>query len=61
MTLIDNDAAMIMGPHQAFGNIPRSIEFAVESVTLFMKYCKENGITYTEAKDAAVTRWTVRS
>lgn len=59
-TEADGSTAMIMGPHQAFGNIPRSIEFAVESVTRLMKYCKENSITYTEATDAAVKRWTVR-
>lgn len=51
--------AMVMGPHQAYGNIPRSIEFAVESINRFMKYCKENEITYAEPKDDAVRRWTV--
>ncbi|KAF7196758.1 2-oxo-Delta(3)-4,5,5-trimethylcyclopentenylacetyl-CoA monooxygenase [Pseudocercospora fuligena] len=50
--------AMIMGPHQAFGNIPRSIQFAVESVTRWIKYCVEQGITYAEATDEGVERWT---
>jgi cation diffusion facilitator CzcD-associated flavoprotein CzcO len=51
--------AMIMGPHQAFGNIPRSIEFAVESVTRFIKYCTDNGITRAEATEEGVEQWTV--
>ena len=51
--------AMIMGPHQAFGNIPRSIEFAVDSVTRFIQYCLDNGITYTEATKKGVDEWTV--
>jgi cation diffusion facilitator CzcD-associated flavoprotein CzcO len=53
--------AMIMGPHQAFGNIPRSIEFAVESITRFMAYCRDNEITFADPKDESVTKWTVRS
>lgn len=51
--------AMIMGPHQAFGNIPRSIQFAVESVTRWIQYCTENEYTYAEATNAGVERWTV--
>jgi cation diffusion facilitator CzcD-associated flavoprotein CzcO len=51
--------AMIMGPHQAFGNIPRSIEFAVESVTRFIQYCLDNGITFAEASKKGVDEWTV--
>ena len=50
---------MIMGPHQAFGNIPRSIEFAVESVTRLIKFCTDNGITYAEATKKGVEEWTV--
>ena len=48
-----------MGPHQAFGNIPRSIEFAVEAVTRLIKYCTDNGITRAEAKKKGVEEWTV--
>lgn len=51
--------AMIMGPHQAFGNIPRSIEFAVGSVGRFIKFCHENGITEAEATEEGVEYWTV--
>lgn len=51
--------SMIMGPHQAFGNIPRSIEFAVDSVARFIKFCTENKITYAEATEKGVEDWTV--
>jgi cation diffusion facilitator CzcD-associated flavoprotein CzcO len=51
--------SMIMGPHQAFGNIPRSIEFAVDSVSRLMKFCKDNDITWAEATEDGVEYWTV--
>lgn len=51
--------AMIMGPHQAFGNIPRSIQFAVESVARWIRYCTDKGFTYSEATDEGVEKWTV--
>ena len=51
--------SMIMGPHQAFGNIPRSIEFAVDSVSRFIQYCYENGVVYAEATNEGVKQWTV--
>jgi len=50
--------SMIMGPHQAFGNIPRSIEFAVNSVSRLIKYCVDNNITYAEATEKGVDGWT---
>lgn len=50
---------MIMGPHQAFGNIPRSIEFAVDSVGRCIKHCRDNDITLFEATDEGVDYWTV--
>lgn len=50
---------MIMGPHQAFGNIPRSIEFAVDSVARFIKYCVDTGVTYAEPTQERVDYWTV--
>lgn len=49
---------MIMGPHQMFGNIPRSIEFAVEWVSKFLGWCFENGVTYAEATEKGVEEWT---
>lgn len=49
---------MIMGPHQAFGNIPRSIEFAVEWVTELLQYCRTHGIKCVEATAEGVDKWT---
>jgi cation diffusion facilitator CzcD-associated flavoprotein CzcO len=49
---------MIMGPHQMFGNFPRSIEFAVLWTTTFIEYCKRNNITYADAPQAKVDEWT---
>lgn len=49
---------MIMGPHQMFGNIPRSIEFAVDWVSNCIAFCRENGVTRFEATDDGVARWT---
>ncbi|GIZ48730.1 hypothetical protein CKM354_001178000 [Cercospora kikuchii] len=48
----------VLGPHQAFGNIPRSIEFAVNWVGDFIKFCFEKGVTYAEAKEEKVQEWT---
>lgn len=49
---------MILGPHQAFGNIPRSIQFAVTWVTNLIAFCQKNGMTYVEAKPEKVDEWT---
>ncbi|KAL5356379.1 hypothetical protein BJX96DRAFT_186294 [Aspergillus floccosus] len=49
---------MILGPHQMFGNIPRSIEYAVEWVTNFIRFCRDNGITYAEATKEGMEKWT---
>jgi len=49
---------MIMGPHQMFGNIPRSIEYAVGWVTDLMRFCRDNNITYAEATNEGVRQWT---
>ena len=32
---------MILGPHQMFGNIPRSIEYAVNWVAGCIEYCRD--------------------
>lgn len=45
-------------PHQAFGNVPRSLEFAVDWVSTFLKHCQDHGITYLEAKEEEVGKWT---
>lgn len=49
---------MVMGPHQMFGNIPRSIEYAVDWIADFIGFCRENGITYAEARPEMVQKWT---
>ena len=49
---------MILGPHQMFGNIPRSIEYAVEWVSDFLSYCRDHNLTYAEATEEGVETWT---
>jgi len=44
---------------QAYGNIPRSIEFAVDATARFIQYCTENEIIFAEAKQEGVDQWTV--
>ena len=45
---------MSMGPHQAYGNIPRSIEFAVGWIAECIEYCRDHNIAYVEAKEQSV-------
>ena len=49
---------MVMGPHQMYGNIPRSIEYAVDYLARWLGYCRQNGITYSEATEQSVREWT---
>ncbi|KAL1876124.1 hypothetical protein Plec18167_005387 [Paecilomyces lecythidis] len=49
---------MVLGPHQPFGNIPRSIEHAAEVVLQLLKFCEDNGYSYVEPTKAAVDKWT---
>jgi cation diffusion facilitator CzcD-associated flavoprotein CzcO len=49
---------MCMGPHQAFGNIPRSIEYAVDWIADAIEYFSENNIISVEATDKGVDGWT---
>ena len=49
---------MIVGPHTALGNIPRSIEYNVDWVTGLIRYAGEHGLTRVEATEAAVNSWT---
>ncbi|KAJ5594704.1 Flavoprotein [Penicillium hispanicum] len=49
---------MVLGPHQPFGNIPRSIEHAVDVVVELLQFCKDNDYTYVEATKHAVDEWT---
>ncbi|KAK5655058.1 hypothetical protein OQA88_5957 [Cercophora sp. LCS_1] len=48
---------MIMGPHQMFGNIPRSIEYAVDWVADFIGYAKEHNITFVEPTQEKMDDW----
>jgi cation diffusion facilitator CzcD-associated flavoprotein CzcO len=49
---------MLMGPHTALGNIPRSIEYSVEWVTGLVRFAQEQGLTRVEATEAGVASWT---
>ncbi|KAK3311945.1 phenylacetone monooxygenase [Apodospora peruviana] len=48
---------MVMGPHQMFGNIPRSIEYAVDWVADFISYARENNVQYVEARQEKMDEW----
>ena len=49
---------MLVGPHTALGNIPRSIEYAVDWVTRLIQFMRDRNLTVAEAKPDAVERWT---
>ncbi|KAJ5947724.1 hypothetical protein N7466_000739 [Penicillium verhagenii] len=49
---------MVLGPHQPFGNAPRTIEHAVAVVSDLLQYCKDNNYTYVEPTREAVDKWT---
>jgi cation diffusion facilitator CzcD-associated flavoprotein CzcO len=49
---------MLMGPHTALGNIPRSIEYNVDWVTGLLRYAKETDLTRVEATPSGVASWT---
>ncbi len=49
---------MLMGPHTALGNIPRSIEYNVDWVTALLRHARERGLTLVEATAAGVASWT---
>ena len=49
---------MLMGPHTALGNIPRSIEYNVDWVTGLVHYAREHGIARVEATQSGVASWT---
>ena len=50
---------MILGPHTARGNIPRSIEDVVDWQTGLIEHMREHGLTHVEPKSAAVDDWVV--
>jgi cation diffusion facilitator CzcD-associated flavoprotein CzcO len=49
---------MVMGPHTALGNIPRSIEYNVDWVTGLIRYARNHGLTRVAATVAGVASWT---
>ncbi|KAL4799234.1 hypothetical protein BDV19DRAFT_385484 [Aspergillus venezuelensis] len=49
---------MVMGPHQMFGNFPRSIEYAVNWVSGFIEFATEKGLSYAECTRGKVEEWT---
>ena len=49
---------MLMGPHTALGNIPRSIEYSVDWVTGLVRFARDNKLTRLEATAAGVASWT---
>ena len=49
---------MLMGPHTALGNIPRSIEYSVDWVTGLVRFAREHGLTRLEATPEGVASWT---
>lgn len=49
---------MIMGPHQMFGNIPRSIEYAVDWTAGILQYARAHGLRHIEATEKGMQEWT---
>lgn len=49
---------MVMGPHTALGNIPRSIEYNVDWVTGLLRYARDHNVTRVEATADGVASWT---
>jgi cation diffusion facilitator CzcD-associated flavoprotein CzcO len=49
---------MLMGPHTALGNIPRSIEYNVDWVTGLIRHARDNNLTRIEATAGGVASWT---
>ncbi|MFO1023653.1 MAG: NAD(P)/FAD-dependent oxidoreductase [Acetobacteraceae bacterium] len=49
---------MLVGPHMALGNIPRTIEFNVEWVTGLVKFAVDNKIDRIEPSAEDVQKWT---
>ncbi|MSQ89374.1 MAG: NAD(P)/FAD-dependent oxidoreductase [Betaproteobacteria bacterium] len=50
--------AMLMGPHTALGNIPRSVEYSVDWVTDLICHVRDHKLTRVEATQAGVASWT---
>ena len=48
---------MLLGPHTALGNIPRSIEYNVDWVTGILRHMGARGLTRAEARPDSVAAW----
>ncbi|MEQ9642646.1 MAG: NAD(P)/FAD-dependent oxidoreductase [Alphaproteobacteria bacterium] len=48
---------MVMGPHAALGNNPRSIEYNVEWVRDLLDHMTQRGLTFADATPHAVNEW----
>jgi cation diffusion facilitator CzcD-associated flavoprotein CzcO len=49
---------MVMGPHTALGNIPRSIEYNVEWIRDLLAHLGRHNLRVAEARREAVEEWT---
>ena len=49
---------MLMGPHTALGNIPRSIEYSVDWVTGLLRFAQQKGLTFLDATPEGTAGWT---
>ncbi|MGY3528978.1 flavin-containing monooxygenase [Bradyrhizobium sp. USDA 4452] len=49
---------MLMGPHTALGNIPRSIEYSVDWVTGLLRFAQQRGLTFLDATPEGTAGWT---
>ncbi len=49
---------MLMGPHTALGNLPRSIEYNVEWVTGVIRHARDHDLTRVAATADGVASWT---
>jgi cation diffusion facilitator CzcD-associated flavoprotein CzcO len=49
---------MVMGPHTALGNIPRSIEYNVEWIRDLLGYLDRRGLRGADVRPEAVEEWT---
>jgi cation diffusion facilitator CzcD-associated flavoprotein CzcO len=49
---------MLIGPHMALGNIPRSIEYNVEWVTGLLRFARDHDVTRIAATEDGVATWT---
>jgi cation diffusion facilitator CzcD-associated flavoprotein CzcO len=49
---------MLIGPHTALGNIPRSIEYNVDWVTRLLRHARDHQITRIAATAEGVKNWT---